>query len=483
MLLNIGDIVLSSVGTVNILIGKNGSGKSRLLRQLATLYNTNESFNVVYLSPERGGRLEKDPNVAHSLEIHEDWAFNTRNSNNSERFKTISLHRLFELEREYNRKIVENVNLRKDFERNFTNDYLRKINTLLTNVFIEVDRKSSRLIVRDYDGSEINPGDMSSGESEIVSLSIEVLYFIHALNREKLNILLLDEPDVHLHPDMQARFVRFLLEIIDDIGQQALDSVVVFIATHSTSLICALFDCDYSRIGVMEFGAKKIEFKPFSKEFKKAAPFFGHPLSKMLSNDPLFIIEGLDDERVWRQVVRSSQGKIKLYPCIADTVCKQTELERSCSMFLKTIYDEPLAYSLRDGDGKEGSLDSIDAIKRFRLNCYSIENILLTNESFSIFGSNWEDFKEKSAYWIKLNKENVNSTLLENIINSKDRYRNKKIKDIRNIIMGIYETRRLWEVHAGQAIWKSYEDNLQFSPHSVVDYIGKDLLEKLLATS
>jgi predicted ATP-dependent endonuclease of OLD family len=55
------------------------------------------------------------------------------------------------------------------------------------------------------DGSEVSEDQVSSGEAELIALAIEVLVF--SRDSRSNRVLLLDEPDVHLHPDLQQRFV------------------------------------------------------------------------------------------------------------------------------------------------------------------------------------------------------------------------------------------------------------------------------------
>ena len=62
----------------------------------------------------------------------------------------------------------------------------------------------------------VRANDISSGESELISLGIEFLVFGEELQAEKDNWLLIDEPDVHLHPDLQARLVRFLEKLVKE---------------------------------------------------------------------------------------------------------------------------------------------------------------------------------------------------------------------------------------------------------------------------
>jgi predicted ATPase len=104
--------------------------------------------------------------------------------------------------------------------------YVDAINGLLNNVELRVEGETfviySRLPV---DGPLATSG-ISSGESELIALSIEALVFSFDVIPSNRGLLLVDEPDVHLHPDLQARWIAFLVGLVD---KHAFD---VVIATH-----------------------------------------------------------------------------------------------------------------------------------------------------------------------------------------------------------------------------------------------------------
>jgi predicted ATP-dependent endonuclease of OLD family len=51
------------------------------------------------------------------------------------------------------------------------------------------------------------------------------------VSADSRGLLLLDEPDVHLHPDLQSRLVKFLVKLIDEFDFD------ILMATHSTSIL------------------------------------------------------------------------------------------------------------------------------------------------------------------------------------------------------------------------------------------------------
>jgi predicted ATP-dependent endonuclease of OLD family len=86
---------------------------------------------------------------------------------------------------------------------------------LLDNIEIRGDEQTFKIYKKNSD-LEILPSNISSGESELISLGIECLIFSKELVEGKANILFLDEPDVHLHPDLQSRLVSFLKTLVEN---------------------------------------------------------------------------------------------------------------------------------------------------------------------------------------------------------------------------------------------------------------------------
>lgn len=465
-------------GVINILLGRNGSGKSRFLRALDEAYASRDGYYVRYVSPERAGVFKRDGGVLTNIEANPNWLTSTRRTNQAVNFKAASAHLLREIETLYLRRIQDDLNIRFDPSKNFTTDRLDKINRLLTNVAIEQHGSGFEFISRD--GSVVKPDDLSSGESECVSLATEIMHFFDIAAGDRFNVLLLDEPDVHLHPDLQGRLAQLIRELVAELGPERESKVAIFIATHSTSLVAALANSSRAYVGTKEFDEVTVDFHRVDERARKVAPFFGHPLSLSLTNDAILIVEGEDDVRVWQQAARSSQGGIRVFPIYADSVDLQTELEHFCDELLRAIYDSPVAYSLRDGDGKGGDLQAIGSVQRFRLACYAIENALLSDEVLAHFGCTWDTFRERASTWVTDNQEHKNRSTIEQVIASADRLRHTKIKDIRQLVCTIAGSRKPWEVVVGQAIAKLTPENLVEGDSALSSYIGANALDKLL---
>lgn len=83
---------------------------------------------------------------------------------------------------------------------------------------------SKRIIFTDPQGNEISLGDLSTGEKQII---YRVGYILKNLGNINGGIILIDEPEISLHPAWQMKLKDFLLEVFSDVDVQ------IIIATHS----------------------------------------------------------------------------------------------------------------------------------------------------------------------------------------------------------------------------------------------------------
>lgn len=468
-----GETTLSNISSLNIVVGRNGSGKSRFLRSLFQLRGQ-DGFFVRYISPERAGSFAPDASIENATRSNKNWVEDQRIQNQVSGFKQASATRLKELAMRFAVRLESDPVLRSDLTKTFITEQLAKINGMLSNVVIEREG-AQEFFIATTDGVRIRPEDLSSGESEVLSLTTEILHFFDVCQSDRVNVLLLDEPDVHLHPDLQSRLARFLIRELNGLSQELQGSVVVCVATHSTPLICELALYSGCTIGTKDFVSEAVVQRAVSDQLRKLAPFFGHPLSKSISDDVPIILEGEDDERVWQQAARTAQGRLRVFPSLATSVQQQTELENFCDSWLRSIYDHPIAISLRDGDGNRGPLTDIGCVKRFRLQCYAAENLLVTDDVLASLNSDWPNFVQKVGAWCEANSTHKDVAALRTLAKSQDRLRDTKIKDLRQVIPSILGSKKPWEVHVGQTLGRITATTPR-GPHSIVEYVGSEAL-------
>ncbi|EHK55533.1 AAA family ATPase, partial [Allomesorhizobium alhagi] len=99
-------------------------------------------------------------------------------------------------------------------------------------------------------------------------------------------LILIDEPDAHIHPDLQVRFADFLVQVAEKYAPQ------VAIATHSTTFMAALGQFGGNAASVLYLDRRASEFvaQPFDAIMKElSACLGGHALMGPLFGVPLLL--------------------------------------------------------------------------------------------------------------------------------------------------------------------------------------------------
>lgn len=471
---NASGYTLTNLSRINILLGKNGCGKSLLLRRVEQgLRNRNGYGLVSYISPERGGRLIYETGIEQNIIAKKDWLSEVRRHNQSAQFRQQSVSQFKELEMLVLREIEKGK--RNDLDYTF-DLYVAKVNALLDNIEIRRSDISFKIFKKNTD-IEIQSDAISSGESELISLAIECLVFSKKCKEDKHNILFIDEPDVHLHSDLQRKLIYFLIDLVDT------GNFAIVIATHSTSILRATVFYEYAYLSFMAFDQKEIKFKPISDIYTKILPILGaHPLSNVINEVPVLLVDGEDDARIWQQAVRSSNGRICLYPCSVNGTSEMHDFEKETKYILDSVYDSAKAYSLRDKDSSIGNIDDFPPIIRMKLHCRNSENLLLTNEVLNNLNTTWHQLTGGINNWIKANDQHPHYNIMKAFYDSGLDRMNYDIKDIRNDIMGIIGSSKPWEVAVGQTIAElEWDDSTQFDRDgSICNFLGEKTVKNLL---
>ena len=488
---SINGYTLIDLNKINVILGKNGCGKSTMLRELErglteqreiteqsivsgqhTLATSPKTYGEnKYITPERGGILNYTASIEEMINRDANWILRDRRKNLSGNFREQSIVHYRKLETLVLREF-ENDQSKDKFD-----SYVRKINLLLDNIEIRRIGATFKIFNKNTRG-EINASEISSGESELISLAIELLIFEKELKNDKDNFLFLDEPDVHLHPDLQVRLMCFLEELVNDNN-----NFKIILATHSTAILGALESYSNTHFAFMTFGRKVIEFNPISSISKEILPIFGaHPLSKVFSEAPILLIEGDDDGRIWQQVVRSSEGKVRVHPCPVEGFGNLIEFEKEAQKIIETVYDGAKGYSLRDRDDHIGEIRDFDSITRMTLSCRESENLLLSDEVLEKLGLTWDILKGKIDRWLELNSDHEHYAVMKDFRDRGYDRKNSKIKKIRNDLMGIIGSEKPWEVVVGQTIANiTWNDNTNFNEDGkLLSFLGEKVVKTLL---
>ena len=471
---NVSGFTLKGLGPINVLLGKNGCGKSYLLRQIEQgIHGQNEYGVVKYFSPERGGFPLYEAGIEQAISADPNWLSNSRRRNQAAQFRQQSAVQFVRLETSFLRELEKDPNMRADLNVTFDST-VDRINALLDRV--QIRRADTAFEIVDLNsGDTVQPQDISSGEAELISISIECLMFERECNLSKHNLLLFDEPDVHLHSDLQSRLASFIASC----SSQA--SFTLIIATHSTPLLAALSATIETRLALMRFGETEISFSPVSDTHRKILPVFGaHPLSNVFNKSPVLLVEGDDDERIWQQAVRSSKGRIRAYPCSVNGIGQLPEFETRAAALIEAVYDNAIGYSIRDRDDRSGEGVDLGPIRRMTLACRSAENLLLTDEVLISSGITWDELAARIRSWLENNPQHPHFHSMKAFESGGFDRLSSNLKDIRNDIVAMLGTNKPWEVVVGQSIAGIAGKSAAQGATTLASFLGPRIVRELL---
>ena len=470
---NIEGFSLMNLSLKNIILGKNGCGKSYLLKQIERNIRGNANVGKVrYISPERGGNLVYESGVDQAVTNEAALMDDSRRKNQSENFKqqSVTLYRRLEL---LTLREIETTHTLPDYQpQNFQN-ILDKINTLLDRVQIVRADTGFNLVIKET-GVTTNAQLLSSGEAELVSLAIEFLSFRKECDLAAQNYLFVDEPDVHLHPDLQDKLAQFISREI------SADYLTIIIASHSTSFVGALAKGGNARIAFMKRGDTTLNFADITEVQKQILPMFGaHPLSNVFNEAPILIVEGEDDERIWQQAVRSSIGHIAVYPCVAGSIEQMNTYEVQADSIIGAVYDNAKGFSLRDRDDSTEEITNVGNIVRIKLSCRAAENLILSDDVLIFAQTNWDALKVQIETFVNESSHHKYHAKMKEFFDGGLDRKNHDLKDLRMVLAG-FLTNKPWEVLVGQTIALIVTGSKLEGQNSLAAYFGTKACTELL---
>ncbi len=356
------------------IIGKNNSGKSWLLKSIfKKLDKGQEPFSVYYVSPERFGALERNTGL-------EDASYSDTLGRDRQKLKNQSGDFITESISKFNGLIAQLNRTPNKRNKKIKDKFLESLNNKIPNiVFSYTTSEESTPFHFKINDKFINPNsdNFSSGTNQVIALMTSVMYFIYSGKYTNEATLLLDEPDVHIHPDLQIEFVNFLIEVTKNTKHK------VIIATHSSSIISGFIDSKNAFIGVRNDSNLVLDFYKIDSYIRSLLPSLGsHSLSHVFNKSPLLLVEGDDDELVWQYAIKNS-GKDKLvnfHIIKTDSKNEMKKYEKLITDIASKLFDTPIVYEIRDRDNTVDELNDLNFIKRSKLNCNEIENLIFSNE-------------------------------------------------------------------------------------------------------
>jgi predicted ATPase len=238
---------------------------------------------------------------------------------------------------------------------------------------LDIDPASPREFrYRDTSGLELNFGSLSSGEQEVIKVLFDV-----ARKDIRHSVIIVDEPDLHLHPTLTFK----LIETLKNIGNHT--NQFIFL-THSSDLISTYYlTGDVYFIDQKADGANQAHrLSDLSHEHKEVASLVGQNLGLFAVGKKLVFVEGEEssiDRLAYQKISQIVDPEIRVIP--AGSVFNIMTLSSIEEQIRKAIFGIEL-YMIRDRDGLSDT--QVSALeKNGRIKCLKrrhIENYFLDDE-------------------------------------------------------------------------------------------------------
>jgi predicted ATPase len=461
-----GQWILSNLTDVNVIFGKNSSGKSLLLRALWDELKGHSQ----YISPERAGEVSYQQGIVDEELQESSRGSQRRGKNQASRFRQESISRLGALKMR-----IGDIAGRAENTPDILGKIERDLASLIPEFKFSIIKETPyfKLERYDYKSDQITPvksQDLSSGETEMLTLALDLLTMCNLweLEEQPQRILLIDEPDPHLHPDLQLSLAEFVVRLGRDYNIQ------IFIATHSTTLLTGLGQQRNSGVGVIYLNnaqeqQKLIKFDEYFQELSICLG--GHALMGPLFNAPLLLVEGDDDYQIWSHLPRNpNYGKaLAVIPCGGDKIIQyQITLEKLFASLRNG--ESPIGYALIDGDKSLPTNLSQNHIKFLQLQCHEAENLYLTDEVLKKLDYTWEGACAQIIK--KASKFSKKATALKNCENWDPR--KEDVKDVIVPVAQILDQKGLlWTMRLGKLLGEHKPEG------QLAEFLGDDVIKAI----
>ena len=222
-------------------------------------------------------------------------------------------------------------------------------------------------VINEITGDSIDFNDLSSGEKVLISL----VFYLYSSQEKNVfpKLLLLDEPDAHLHPTMTQQFLNVIKNVLVDQF-----NVRVIMTTHSPSTVMLT---DESSLFEMSRTSPRI----------KQSPSKNHTVSLLTSGlvyvgkgTRYFLVEDEDDSNFYAHVYDNLTTENKISADIPLVFIKASTRQKSGGKsvvegWVKKLQQSGLEYLIQgiiDADNNNQTSQGIYKIAR-----YSIENYLI----------------------------------------------------------------------------------------------------------
>ncbi len=331
-------VQLEECGKINALVGKNNSGKSSILHaiDMAGLAINVNNWNMFQPKLQIKDLFSDVGDFSMELTYTDDSVITIKaNSslgpakssepNEDQKFKSILVwpdvsagmrerrHRtpLDIIQRVENRQFGEIDSLEMLFairyyssrnERGFTQEVYSSLIKEIRNYFPDIDEVASdrtekdiaTLKYKEY-GNNLDILYSGSGLKHFIDILLKVIV-------SRANILLLDEPEMGLHPDLQRRFLDYLDELAETKGVQ------IFMATHSPVLLGYADSVHYYRV-LNSQGFREVLSVP-NDALHTVLSDLGIRPSDIFNQDICLLVEGASEIVFFEHLIRVIYGDV-----------------------------------------------------------------------------------------------------------------------------------------------------------------------------
>jgi len=452
---------LQKLTPITIVLGRNGSGKSQLLRGIR---DKNLDTNY-YCAPERAGQTSF--NIKYSqqeMDNKERASFSQGNSAPEYRQRIISRIHAFVSKIGNLDGVVEPKKIRSKVE--------EPINQLLSDFKFEITSGNIPYsLTRKSGEDETNTSErLSSGETQVFTLALDLVLLCEMWKLDKVDgLILIDEPDLHLHPELQQKFAEFISKLIDEYSYRTI------IATHSTTFLAALghFGGNKTSIIYLKKSENFVAVK-FDKYLKTLANCLGgNALMGPLFGFPILLVEGDDELRIWSEVPRHNEVMLSVISCGGDEIKQYQKTLETLFSSLSDSPGEPRGYALLDGDKDIPQVDQ-EQIKFLKLSCHETENLYLPTEVLASMNLDWDKACKKVI-------ENCENRGQKTSILKRIRETDPKTGDFKSIInelSWILDDKQVhWTLRIGQVLGKGKPQG------QLKEFLGNELVNSIWKNS
>lgn len=188
--------------------------------------------------------------------------------------------------------------------RNFGYPGLNERNIELKSIFTpeKIMKNNTEVYYDNKEGENLPEAYNGLGFSNLIYIILKILYFYKQFQEEgtKLQMIFIEEPEAHLHPQMQKTFIRNILDFIKDNIKTKTDpldwNIQIIITTHSSHIIS---EGNYNNIRYLKNKGQLIETKDlkiFAEENPEGIKFLEQYLKldkcDLFFADKVILIEG-----------------------------------------------------------------------------------------------------------------------------------------------------------------------------------------------